>query len=121
MLQFMKEFFRDIFQDKIIISAFYINIFFIIAAIIYILISYGKLPPFVPIFNQLPWGEQRLGSTFTIFIPVLITLLLLAINIFISAVIYKKIPLISRMFAAVSLLAGTLTFLFVVKTIISII
>ena len=114
----MKEFFKDIFRDKIITSAFYINFFFIIAAIVYILISYGKLPPFVPIFNQLPWGEQRLGSAFTIFIPVLITLLLFVINIFISSVIYKKIPLISRMFAAVSLLAGTLTFLFVVKIVI---
>jgi len=117
----MKEFFKDIIPDRIIISAFFINIFLIITTVIYILISYGKLPPFVPVFNQLPWGEQRLGPTFTIFIPVLIALLLLVINIFISNAVYKKIPLISRMFATISLLAGVLTFLFIVKILISII
>lgn len=113
----MKEFFKDIKGDKTIAYAFTINIFFIIAAIIYIAFSYGKLPPFIPIFNQLPWGEKRLGNTIMIFIPILIALLILAINIFISTAIYKKIPLISRMLAAISLLTGMLTFLFIVKTI----
>jgi hypothetical protein len=113
----MKEFFKDIAGDKTITSAFFMNIFFIVTAIVYILFSYGKLPPLIPIFNQLPWGAQRLGATFTIFIPVLIALLIFAINIFTSASIYKKIPLISRMFAGVSLLIGILTFLFVVRII----
>lgn len=117
MPQFMKEFFKDILQDKTITSAYLINIFFIIVTVAYILFSYGKLPPFVPIFNQLPWGEQRLGTTFTIFIPVFVALLIFAINIFMSTSIYKKIPLLSRMLAAISLLTGILTFLFSIKTI----
>jgi len=117
----MKDFFREIIKDKIIISAFFTNVFLIIITVAYVLIDYGKLPPFVPVFNQLPWGEQRLGLTITIFIPILVSVLLLAINIFISKIIYKKIPLISRMFAAISLLAGVLTFIFIVKTILSII
>lgn len=114
---FMKEFFKDIIQDKTIISAFFINIFMIIASVIYILISYRNLPPFVPIFNQLPWGEQRLGVQIAIFIPVLVSLSILVINIFISTAIYRNIPLISRMLIAISLLTGILTFLFIVKTI----
>ncbi len=113
----MKEFFKDIKGDKTIISAFFINSFFIIITIVYILFFYGKLPPFIPIFNQLPWGEQRLGSTFTIFIPVGVSLLIFIINIFTSTLIYKKIPLISRMLVAISLLTGILTFLFSIKTI----
>lgn len=113
----MKDFFKDIKKDKTIISAFFINIFFIFASIVYILFSYGKLPPFVPVFNQLPWGEQRLGNQITIFIPVLASLLIFAINIFIGTLIYKKIPIISRMLAAISLLTGILTFLFSIKTI----
>ena len=114
---FMKEFFKDIAQDKTIISAFFINIFFIITAVVYILFSYRKLPPFIPIFNQLPWGEQRLGTTSTIFIPIFVALLIFTLNIFISNSIYKKIPLISRMLAAISLLVGILAFLFSIKTI----
>jgi hypothetical protein len=113
----MKEFFKDILGDKTITSAFFINIFVIVTTIVYTLFSYGKLPPLIPIFNQLPWGEQRLGATFTIFIPVLIALLIFAINIFTSASIYKKVPLISRMLAGVSLLIGILTFLFIVRII----
>lgn len=113
----MKEFFRDIILDKTIAFVFFLNGLFIITIIIFTLFSYGRLPPFVPIFNQLPWGEQRLGTTITIFIPVLVALLILLINIFTSTIIYKKIPLISRMMAAISLLISILTFLFVVKTV----
>ena len=117
MPQSMKDFFKDIKGDKTITSAFFINIFFMFATITYILISYGKLPPFIPTFNQLPWGEQRLGNTSAIFIPVGVSLLIFAINIFTGALVYKKIPLISRMLAAISLLAGILTFLFSIKNI----
>lgn len=113
----MKEFFKDIKSDKAIIPAFFINSLFIIASIIYILFSYGNLPPFIPIFNQLPWGEERLGSTFTIFIPVLVALLIFIINILTSAFIYKKTPLVARMLAAVSLLTSTIAFLFIIKTV----
>jgi hypothetical protein len=112
----MKEFFKDVFRDKTIVLAFFANAFLLITSNVYILISYGKLPPFVPIFNQLPWGEQRLGSTITVFVPILIALLIFAINIFASALIYKKNPLISRMLEAISLLITILTFLFVAKT-----
>src|SRR3989344_7772334 len=107
MQQSMKEFFKDVKSDKAIIPAFFINGVFIIASIIFILFSYGNLPPFIPIFNQLPWGEQRLGPTFTIFIPVLVALLILIINILTATITYKKIPLVARMLAAVSLLAST--------------
>lgn len=113
----MKEFFKDIAQDKTITLAYLINVVFIIATIVYILFSYAKLPPFIPIFNQLPWGEQRLGSQITIFIPVLVALLILVINTLISSSTYKEIPLISRMLAVTSLLTGILTFLFIIKTI----
>jgi hypothetical protein len=113
----MKDYFKDIIQDKTITSAFIANIFFVITSIIYVLFAYTKLPPLIPVFNQLPWGEQRLGVTTAIFIPIGVSFLILAINIFTSNSIYKNIPLISRMLAAISLLVGILTFLFVVKTI----
>ena len=113
----MKGFLKDIARDKTITSAFIINGFSIIASLIFILIFYGHLPPFVPIFNQLPWGERGLGPTITIFNPALVAIIILIINIFTSTVTYKKTPLISRMIAASSLLIGLLTFLFIAKTI----
>lgn len=113
----MKEFFKDMRTDKAIIPAFFINGFFILTSIIFILFSYRNLPPLIPIFNQLPWGEQRLGPTLTIFIPVLVTLLILIINVFTAAFTYKKTPLVARMLAAVSLLTSILTCLFIIKTV----
>ncbi len=113
----MKDFFKDIKSDKTITMAYFINGFFMIATIIFILFFYGSLPPFIPIFNQLPWGEQRLGPTITIFIPVLAALLILIVNIFATAITYKKTPLVARMLAAVSLLTSILTCLFIIKTV----
>ncbi|MBI4089389.1 MAG: hypothetical protein HY424_01620 [Candidatus Levybacteria bacterium] len=117
----MKEFFKDVKSDKTITFAYLINVFFIISIIVFILFSYASLPPFVPIFNQLPWGEQRLGTTLTIFIPVLTAILIFIINLIISAVTYGKTPLVSRMLAATSLLTSILTCLFIVKTVVLII
>lgn len=113
----MKDFFKDIASDKTITMAYFINSFFMITIIIFILFSYSRLPPFIPIFNQLPWGEERLGKTITIFVPALVALLIFVINLFTSSIAYRKIPLVARMLAAISLLIGILTFLFVVKTI----
>ena len=117
----MKQFFKDIIQDKTITLAFFLNGFFLIITVIFVLFFYGKLPPFLPIFNQLPWGEERLGSTIAIFIPILVALLILLINLFTSGIIYRRVPLIARMLGAISLLAGILICLFVIKTIILII
>ncbi len=46
------------------------------------LFFYRFLPPFIPIFNQMPWGQERLGKTITIFVPVLVALLISIINLF---------------------------------------
>lgn len=113
----MKGFFNNITQDKTIATAYSLNGFFMIAVIIFILFSYSALPPFIPIFNQLPWGEQRLGSTLTIFVPVLVALSISITNLFISVATYHKTPLVARMLAAISILTSILTFLFVAKTV----
>lgn len=114
----MKEFFKDIRSDKITNIGFSIIVILIIATFTLTLFFYGKLPPYVPIFNQLPWGEERLGTTLTILVPILTALLIFILNLITSALIYKKIPLMSRMLAGTSLLVTVLTFLLVIKTII---
>lgn len=114
----MKEFFKDIKNDKITNIGFSATVALIIVIFVFILFSYRRLPPFVPVFNQLPWGEERLGGTITIFIPLLTALLIFILNLIIATLVYKRIPLVSRMIAGTSLLIAVLTFLFVVKTVI---
>lgn len=117
----MRDFFKDIRKDKITNIGFLSTSAIIIIVLILILFFYRNLPPYVPVFNQLPWGEERLGKTITIFIPLLTALLVFSINLIIGTLVYKKIPLVSRMLAGTSLLVIILTFLFVIKTIILII
>ena len=113
----MKVFFKDVINDKITRLGFMCAFGIVLISLVFVLFYYNRLPPFIPIFNQLPWGEQRLGGTLTIFIPASIALLILIINLIISELVYKKIPLVSRMLAVTSLLISILTFLFVFKTI----
>ncbi|MEK7450573.1 MAG: hypothetical protein AAB662_01380 [Patescibacteria group bacterium] len=111
----MKDFFKNILQDQTTKRIFIANLLLIIFTFALIGFYYRNLPPFIPIFNQLPWGEQRLGSTATIFIPPLIAFLVFICNIIIAELAYEKIPLVSRMLATVSLLAEILIFLFIIK------
>ena len=114
----MKELFKDIRRDKTgrfgFLGAFVLSLL----TFFYILLTYKNLPPFIPIFNQLPWGEQRLGTTLTIFIPILIDWVIILFNLFISALIYQKTPLVSRMIAITTFIVTILTSLFVVKTVV---
>lgn len=113
----MKDFFRDILSDQTTKRIFIINLLLVIFTFVLIGFNYRNLPPFIPIFNQLPWGEQRLGSTATIFIPPLIAFIIFICNIIVAGLAYEKIPLVSRMLATVSLLASTLIFLFTIKVV----
>lgn len=114
----MKKFFKYIIRDKTARFGFLGAFILSILVFFYILLTYKNLSPFIPIFNQLPWGEQRLGVTLTIFIPLLIDWVIIVFNLFISAIIYQKMPLVSRMIAMTTFIVTLLTFLFVVKTVV---
>lgn len=113
----MKELFKNIRNDRTTNFGFLSTLILTIVTLIFIVFSYRNLPPFIPIFNQLPWGEQRLGDTLSIFIPILVSILIFVLNIIMAVLVYAKIPLLSRILAATSLLITILSFLFIVKTI----
>lgn len=113
----MKRHFKYLKEDKLLLRLFFLSFVLIITTIVYIVIYYSRLPLLLPVFNQLPWGEQRLSDTLGIFIPSIVVFIILFFNIFASAVVYPRSPLISRMFAVTSLLTALLTLLFVIRTI----
>jgi len=113
----MRGFFKDIVNDKTTRLGYVGAFGIVLASLIFILFYYNSLPPFIPIFNQLPWGEQRLGVTITIFLPILFAFLIFLFNLFLSSLAYKKIPLVSRMIAATTLSISVLVFIFMVRTI----
>lgn len=109
--------FREIRSDKIISWGNIITFVIILLSLLFIALQFRILPPYVPIFNQLPWGEDRLGSTLMIFLPVMGVIFVSLTNIFISSAIYTKSQIISRMLTVSSILSSFLSFLFIVRTI----
>ena len=114
---FMNVFFENIKSDKILFWGFLIASFLVFLNLILIVLSYPKLPPFLPIFNQMPWGEKRLGIKWQIFLPFAITFSILVLNLFLSSFLYKKMPLVSRILALTSLLICFFSLLFSTRTI----
>lgn len=109
--------FKEIRSDKIISWGNIITLIIILSSLLSIALQFGILPPYVPIFNQLPWGEDRLGSTPMILLPVAGVVIISLVNIFISSAIYTKSQIISRMLTVSSILSSFLSFLFIVRTI----
>ncbi|HYM65070.1 MAG TPA: hypothetical protein VES68_01120 [Candidatus Sulfotelmatobacter sp.] len=113
----MKKFLTDIKADKITSRGFIISFIVSLVTLTLIFIFYGSLPPVIPIFNQLPWGPQRLLPTIGIFIPMIIFGFLFLFNLVFSSVIYSKNPLIARFIVATTLLLSVINFLFIIRTI----
>lgn len=113
----MKKYFKYLREDKLLSRLFILAFILIVITVVYILINYSKLPPLLPVFNQLPWGEKRLSQTIGIFIPSGVVFTILIFNIIASSLSYPKSPLISRMLAVTSFLTSLLTLLFVIRTI----
>lgn len=84
--------------------------------LIYIGFFYFSLPPLLPIFNQLPWGEQRLGSRIEIFLPVVLTLIFFIFNFFLISRLHSKLPLLSRMLSITTFLIAILSLFFIIRT-----
>ena len=117
MRKFMKKYFKYLKQDKLLLRLFILSFLIIVLTFVYIVLFYSKLPPLLPVFNQLPWGEKRLSQTLGIFIPALVVFLILIFNVIASSVAYPRSPLISRMLAVTSFLTALLMLLFVIRTI----
>src|SRR5438128_784118 len=77
---------------------------------------YLKLPPLVPLFNQLPWGEQRLGTKYEILLPLIVTTLFFVFNYLLLIKLYLTMPIVSRIIGITTLLASLLSFIFIVRT-----
>jgi hypothetical protein len=112
----MKEIFKFIKKDKIIKWSAIISVVLLISEFAYIGFFYFSLPAFVPLFNQLPWGEERLGLRFQIFFPPGITLLFFFINFLLIHKLYEIMPLVSRIVGITTLLITVLSFIFTLQT-----
>lgn len=112
----MKESFKQVRSDKLIKWGLGIASFLIVAEVFLPLLFYFSLPPFIPIFNQMPWGETRLGAKIEIFIPVGITVIFFIFNFVFLSYLYMKIPLVSRILSVTTLLISLLSIIYTIRT-----
>lgn len=113
----MKRFFNYIKQDKIIKLCFQIAGVLLLGQLLFIGFSFFSLPPLIPLFNQLPWGEARLANKFTIGIPSGIVIIVLIGNLLLLNTVYEKSPLLARILGITALLISLLACIFTIQTI----
>lgn len=114
--KFMKERFNHLLRDRIVKISYFFSFVLIFLAFLYIIFIYQQLPPLIPVFNQLPWGIQRLGEKVMIFLPFSINLVFFIINIVFSLGIYKKMPLVVRMLSITTLFISFTVLVFLLRT-----
>ena len=112
----MRKYFEFIKLDKIAKWTISLSAIIILIELAFVGLLYNRLPPLMPIFNQLPWGEQRLGSKIEIFIPIGIILLYFTINFLLTAKFHEKLPLLSRMLSITTFLISILSLFFIFRT-----
>lgn len=110
----MKKRFSLMISDQFIRICFLLSFISIIPLIAVIIITYPSLPPLIPFFNSMPWGEERLVfSGVTIFLPfVLLTIFIQ--NIIQATIAYSKYVLVARIVlfnCSLFLLLGLLSYL----------
>src|SRR3989338_9658447 len=91
-------------EDKVFFFPWLFTLLCITANIFIILVFYGNLPPCLPLFNQMPWGEKRLGIKSEIFIPTIIAFTISISNLALSFFFFFKMPLVSRILCVTILL-----------------
>lgn len=111
----MNGLFKKVVNDKIIRFGNGISLFLILLDCLYTFFVYKSLPPFLPLFNQMPWGEIRLGDKDLLFLPISLALGISLINFFFSTQLYDHMPLLARMVTITSLLINIITFIFLFR------
>lgn len=108
---------KGIVNDKITFWGFFWSFLLLSISIIYTILSFSHLPPFIPLYNKLPWGVGRLGTKIEIFIPLGLTLEFFICNLILSAFVYAKVPLLARILAFVMFFVSLFTCIFIFKII----
>lgn len=110
----MKKFYKTLMADAIGVWSFWLTNSIFIIILVCIGVFFRLLPPYLPLYNHMPWGYARLGTRLEVFVPFLTALLLTILNTFLAVTFREKNPLLSRFlfFANFSLSIFTIIFFF---------
>lgn len=104
-------------SDRLILMSFFISLSCIGITLVFVIFSFHKLPPYIPLYNQLPWGEARLGQKGFIFAPLMLDIATCILNFALAKILYKRIPFISRILALTTSVVSFFVLLFIARII----
>ena len=108
---------KKLFADTIVITS-YISVIVIMAIyIIFLLIKFQSLPPLIPLFNQIPWGEGRLATKVQLFLPLGIASTIVAVNTGILLFFSSDTPLVTRLVSLTNFLVPLFALLLIIRTV----
>jgi hypothetical protein len=113
----MNAYIKTLFADKIIKTTLIASFVLLLSGIIFVLFSLKKIPPYIPLYNQLTWGSERLGVGYMILLPLGLSLTFLIVNSILAKIFYQKAPLLSRILSVATFLLMLLSFIFTIRTI----
>lgn len=113
----MKEASKYIHADKILRWSILFSALLLLLHLLILGIAYIFLPPIVPAYNQLPWGDARIGTKAELFIPIVISFICFFINYYLIGKIYNHMPLVARIISITMLLIAVLGIIFISRTV----
>lgn len=118
---FMSESFKRLFTDTIVLWVMAGTTIVVCSSLTITAVFYQQLPPFIPLFNQQPWGEEQLAQRLFIFLPIVLASSIFFLNILFAAYTYEQMPLISRILCMTTLFVAFFALLFIVRTLLIVI
>jgi len=109
--------FKKILQDKITLWNFSSSLILLLGSVLYTGVVFFHLPPILPIYNRMPWGYARLGTRIEIFIPIGIACTFFLCNLYLTSVLYNKLPLVARLISIITFILSLCTCIFIIKII----
>lgn len=107
--------YREIRHYPIVGIANRITALFTTLSVILIFTSYDRLPPRIPLWLSLPWGDDRLAETYFIFLPVIIAVAVHVINLAVATLVVNKYRIYIQIMMATSVFTVLLSFAAVMK------
>ncbi len=112
----LRLFWNDLFIKRSILLFFLLFVLFIAIFIL----KFRDLPPQLPLFYSLPRGNEQLGNPIFLAILPLSALVIELVNIVISAYVYKKEALLSKILIVMGSFISLILFITFIKIILAI-